>query len=127
MSNEWKAEAYATHARFVSDLGAPVLELLGPQSGERILDLGCGDGALTEKIAETGCTVVGVDASADMVRAARARGLDARVMDATRLSFNAEFNAVFSNAAMHWMKDQAAVVAGVGRALPSELAGLDGA
>ena len=117
MSNEWKAEAYATHARFVSDLGGPVLELLAPKSGERILDLGCGDGALTEKIVEAGCTVVGVDASEDMALAACARGIDARVMDATRLSFNAEFDAVFSNAAMHWMKDQSAVVAGVARAL----------
>ena len=119
MSNEWKAESYATHARFVSDLGSPVLELLAPQSGERILDFGCGDGALTEKIVEAGCTVVGVDASEDMVRAACARGLDARVMDATRLSFDREFDAAFSNAAMHWMKDQAAVVRGVERALRS--------
>ena len=117
MSNEWKADAYSTHARFVSDLGSPVLELLAPQDGERILDLGCGDGALTEKIVTAGCAVVGVDASEDMVRAACARGLDARVMDGTRLSFDREFDAAFSNAAMHWMKDQASVVRGVARAL----------
>jgi trans-aconitate methyltransferase len=119
LSNDWKAAAYATHARFVSDLGGPVLELLAPRSGERILDLGCGDGALTEKIVEVGCTVLGVDASEDMVRAARARGLDARVMDATRLSFDSEFDAAFSNAAMHWMKEQASVALGVARALRS--------
>jgi len=69
----WKAGRYATHARFVADLGAPVLDLLAPQAGERILDLGCGDGALTEKLAAL-CSVVGVDAAPDMIAAASARG-----------------------------------------------------
>jgi len=95
-----------------------VLDLLKPLRGERILDLGCGDGVLTEKIAEAGASVVGVDAGPDMVAAARKRGLDARVMDGLRLDFNAEFDAVFSNAALHWMKDDPdAVIAGVARAL----------
>jgi trans-aconitate methyltransferase len=113
----WSAATYAANARFVADLGAPVLDLLAPKQGERILDLGCGDGALTAALAATGATVVGVDGSADMVRAARARGLDARVMDGQRLAFDAEFDAVFSNAALHWMPDGAAVIAGVFRAL----------
>lgn len=117
MTNQWNAATYATHARFVSDLGNEVLNLLAPRSGERILDLACGDGALTEKIVEAGATVVGVDASEDMVRAARERGLDARVTDAAALGFEGEFDAVFSNAALHWMKDQAAVVGRVRRAL----------
>jgi trans-aconitate methyltransferase len=117
VSNQWNADTYATHARFVSELGGPVLDLLAPVPGERILDLGCGDGALTQKIAHAGAAVVGVDASDDMVSAARARGIDAQVLDATRLSFRQEFDAVFSNAAMHWMKDQAAVLRGVHRAL----------
>ena len=73
----WNADGYARHARFVSDLGAPVLALLAPQPGERILDLGCGDGALTQQIAAAGARVTGVDGSEDFVAAARDRGRDA--------------------------------------------------
>jgi trans-aconitate methyltransferase len=117
-AQEWDSLRYATNARFVSDLGQPVLDLLNPQPGERILDLGCGDGALTEKVAAAGAEVVGVDASADMVEAAKRRGLDARVMDAYALTFDHEFDAGFSNAAMHWMKrDPECVIHGVRRAL----------
>src|SRR5258706_6059855 len=100
----WDPEGYARHARFVSDLGQPVVELLDPQPGERILDLGCGDGALTEKLGALGATVVAVDASPEQVAAARARGLDARVADGEALLFEAEFEAVFSNAALDWME-----------------------
>jgi trans-aconitate methyltransferase len=113
----WSAERYAETAHFVPALGAPVLELLAPAKGERILDLGCGDGVLTEKIMAAGATVVAVDAGPDMVAAARARGIDARVMDGQKLTFINEFDAVFSNAALHWMRDQEAVLAGVHRAL----------
>ncbi len=113
----WDPDTYARNARFVSDLGAPVVELLAPRPGERILDLGCGDGVLTKKLAELGCEVVGVDASAAQVQAARRLGLDARVADGARLAFDAEFDAVFSNAAIHWMKPADDVIAGVWRAL----------
>ncbi|HEY1430809.1 MAG TPA: class I SAM-dependent methyltransferase [Stellaceae bacterium] len=113
----WSAERYAETARFVPALGTPVLELLAPTLGERILDLGCGDGALTERIVAAGTTVVAVDAGPDMIAAARARGLDARVMDGQELTFDNEFDAVFSNAALHWMRDQQAVLAGVHQAL----------
>jgi trans-aconitate methyltransferase len=117
-SQDWKADCYAQHAHFVPALGAPVLELLKPQPGERILDLGCGDGVLTEKIAAAGAIVVGVDAAADMIAAARMRGLDARVMEGGNLLFSDEFDGVFSNAALHWMKQERdAVIAGVYRAL----------
>lgn len=101
----WKAAEYAANAAFVPALGQPVLDLLQPQPGERILDLGCGDGVLTEKLALSGAEVVGVDSSADMVAAARQRGLDARVIDATQLTFQNEFDGVFSNAVLHWIKD----------------------
>jgi trans-aconitate methyltransferase len=113
----WSPDTYAANARFVADLGAPVFDLLAPRPGERILDLGCGDGALTQALGASGATVVGVDDSAYMVAAAKRRGLDARVMDGQRLRFDAEFDAVFSNAALHWMPDAGAVVAGVARAL----------
>jgi trans-aconitate methyltransferase len=117
-TQEWSSAGYAENARFVSDLGQPVLNLLSPQAGERILDLGCGDGALTEKIVAAGAQVLGVDASPDMVAAARRRGLNIRQADACQLSFNAEFDAVFSNAALHWMKpDPDAVIWGVFHAL----------
>ncbi|MGF1640237.1 MAG: class I SAM-dependent methyltransferase [Rhodospirillales bacterium] len=113
----WDTGRYARDARFVSDLGLPVVALLAPAPGERILDLGCGDGTLTEAIAAAGARVVGVDASSEMAAAARARGLEVRVLDAARLPFAAAFDAVFTNAALHWMGDLRPVVAGVRRAL----------
>src|SRR5512141_786925 len=116
-AEDWNPERYAANARFVADLGAPVANLLDPRPGERILDLGCGDGALTAKLAQSGASVVGVDASAPMVAAAQALGLDARVMSGDALTFGAEFDAVFSNAALHWMLDADAVIDGAFRAL----------
>jgi len=116
-SQEWNAVDYASNARFVSDLGEPVLDLLQARAGERILDLGCGDGALTERLSAQGVSVVGVDSAPQMVAAARARGLEVRLMDAQALSFEHEFDAVFSNAVLHWIPDFAPVLAGVRRAL----------
>jgi trans-aconitate methyltransferase len=116
-SQTWDPERYARNARFVADLGAPVVELLAPQPGERILDLGCGDGVLTAKLSAMGCEVIGVDASAAQIEAARKLGVDASVMDGENLAFNNEFDAVFSNAALHWMRNPDKVIAGVCRAL----------
>jgi trans-aconitate methyltransferase len=109
----WNSDTYAKNARFVTDLGAPVLALLDPKPGERILDLGCGDGVLTKRIADLGCTVVGVDSSPDFVASAKKLGLKIIERNACYLTFSPEFDAVFSNAAPHWMKDAGAVIAGV--------------
>ncbi len=113
----WNAAEYERNARFVTDLGAPVLQLLEPVRGERILDVGCGDGVLTRKIAETGCSVVGLDSSPDFCRAARALGLEVVESSADEMPFSGEFDAVFSNAALHWMKDAGRVVRSIARAL----------
>lgn len=113
----WDPERYARNARFVAELGAPVVDLLDPKEGERILDLGCGDGALTLELARRGATVVGIDSSAEQIEAAREAGLDAHVMDAAALSYVEEFDAVFSNAALHWIKNADGVITGVFQAL----------
>src|SRR5919109_429726 len=112
-TTSWNPQTYATNARFVSDLGEPLLQLLEPQLGDLILDLGCGDGALTEKIAGYGCAVVGVDSSFPQLKVAKDRGLKVAVMDGHQLSFRRQFDAVFSNAALHWMKQPELVVTGV--------------
>jgi SAM-dependent methyltransferase len=117
MTQSWSPADYQKHAAFVPALGAPMLGVLAPQAGERILDLGCGDGVLTAQIIESGAKVVGVDASPEMVAAARARGIDAHVVDASALPFASEFDAVFSNAVLHWVPDADAVLRGVSRAL----------
>lgn len=114
---KWDPSRYQANAGFVPKLGRPLLELAAPAAGERVLDLGCGDGVLTEEVVALGCTVTGVDFSADQIAAARQRGLDAHVMDGQKLIFENEFDLVLSNAAMHWMPDQAAVIDGAWRAL----------
>ncbi len=113
----WDPADYGRTARFVSDLGEPVLRLLAPRVGERILDLGCGDGALTQRLAATGACVVGIDPSAEFIAAAKALGLDVRLMAGEDLPFVSEYDAVFSNAAIHWIRGQDAMLAGVHRSL----------
>lgn len=121
VAQRWEPKAYAQNARFVTDLGSPVLDLLDPQPGERILDLGCGDGALTLKLVLHGCQVMGIDSSPEFIEAAQALGLDARLGDARALDFEFVFNAVFSNAVLHWVKagDADRMMAGVWRSLRS--------
>jgi SAM-dependent methyltransferase len=90
----------------VPELGAAALALLDPQWGEHILDVGCGDGTLTLKIKQAGADVVGIDNNLSMVAAAKAKGLDARLMDAADLKFGEAFDAAFSNATLHWVLDK---------------------
>ena len=105
-TSQWDAADYARSGGFVPALGQAALELLDPQPGEAILDVGCGDGTLTQAILERGASVVGIDNSLSMIGAARARGLDARLMDAAQLKFAEAFDAVFSNATLHWVLDK---------------------
>ncbi|MGZ8284265.1 MAG: class I SAM-dependent methyltransferase [Allosphingosinicella sp.] len=118
-SSQWSPTDYASNAAFVPALGAAALELLSPQAGELILDLGCGDGVLTQKIMDSGARVIGLDASEAMVEAAQGRGVDAFVADAQALDLEGQaarfgqFDAAFSNAALHWMLDPDAVASGL--------------
>ena len=105
-TSDWDAADYARVGGFVPALGQAALDLLDPQPGEHILDIGCGDGTLTLKIKEAGADVVGIDNNLSMVGAAKAKGLDVRLMDAAELKFDAAFDAAFSNATLHWVLDK---------------------
>jgi trans-aconitate methyltransferase len=109
-TSKWDAADYARVGGFVSELGQAALDLLDPRSGERILDIGCGEGSMTKKIIDRGATVLGVDSSPEMIAAARAKGVDAVLLPAEDMQFFAEFDAAFSNATLHWVlqKEQAA-------------------
>ena len=115
----WDPASYARNARFVSDLGSPVVDLLAPRPGERILDLGCGDGVLTKKLADLGCEVVAVDSSLPQVEAARKLGLNAHAISGEELQYQykEEFDAVFSNAVLHWIRRADLMLGGVYRSL----------
>jgi trans-aconitate methyltransferase len=117
MQQTWDATLYAGNGRFVAVMAQSLVEELRALPHERILDLGCGDGFLTRRIAESGAAVVGVDSSPEMIAAAKNLGVDARYASGDDLPFEQEFDAVFSNAALHWMNDQDAVLKGVYRAL----------
>ncbi len=116
---KWDSERYLNRHGFIIERGRALLDLLAPQTGERILDLGCGTGDIAQSIAERGARVVGVDASVDMIAAARSRfpALDFRVEDAAALPFEAEFDAVFSHAVLHWVTRADDAIRGMRRAL----------
>jgi len=115
----WNTSNYAHNGRFVATLASGVVALLAPRVAERILDAGCGDGVLTEQLAESGALIRGVDSSPTMVSAARERGLTIDQADLTNLPYLENFDAVFSNAALHWisLSRQPALLASVHRAL----------
>jgi len=116
-TNSWNAEKYRKHAGFISDLASPVVELLNLKEGEKILDLGCGDGILGLEIAKYKAEVIGMDLSENMVAKARENGLNARVMSVTDMPFNGEFDAVFSNAMLHWVNEPKLAVENIAKAL----------
>lgn len=113
----WSSDSYDTHARFVSDMAGAVVDWLDPQAGENILDLGCGDGVLTEQLVRAGANVIGVDMSENLLASARDKGLQVQQMDGEALTYDNQFDAVFSNAALHWMTNPQKVLSGVSKAL----------
>lgn len=113
----WNATEYKRHASFVASSAREVIELLDVQEGEKILDIGCGDGALTFEIQKRGGSVTGIDASSSMVASTKKRGIEAYVVDGHNIDYRNEFDAVFSNAALHWLTRPEKVIAGVYRAL----------
>ena len=105
-TSKWDPADSARVGGFVAELGQAALDLLDPQPGEHILDVGCGDGTLMVKIVERGATVTGIDNSLEMIGAAREKGLDARLMDVADMKFGESFDAAFSNATLHWVLDK---------------------
>jgi SAM-dependent methyltransferase len=118
-TSKWDPGDYARVGAFVAELGEAAFELLDPQPGERILDVGCGDGTLTQKIIERGSTVVGIDSSGGMVAAARAKGIDALLLAAEDMQFFSQFDAAFSNATLHWVLEKEQAARAIFRAIKS--------
>lgn len=113
----WDPRQYNNVADFVPKLGEPLIELLAPKASDRILDVGCGDGSLSEKLKPLCKELIGIDASEQMIEAAKIKGINAFVRDAHQLSYAQEFDAVFSNAALHWMKEPQKVMQNIHKAL----------
>ncbi len=118
-SGTWDAARYQDKHSFVWRYGANLLELLDPQPGERILDIGCGTGQLTAEIARSGAQVTGLDNSADMLSGARKNfpEISFVLADASGFDFPEPFDAVFSNAALHWVKNAEGAAGAIARAL----------
>jgi len=116
-TNQWNPKEYNKHTAFVSQLALPVVAFLNPQEGERILDAGCGDGTLAVEIEKYGAKVVGVDMSAKMVEACKTKEIEAYVASVTSLPYANEFDAVFSNATLHWVKDAKGAVENIAKSL----------
>ena len=115
----WNAELYQSSHSFIWQYGRDLLALLDAKPGERILDVGCGTGQLTDEIAQSGAEVVGIDSSPAMVATARQNFPQRRfeVADVTALAYDGEFDAAVSNAALHWVRDQRAAIASIAGAL----------
>lgn len=117
--NEWDPKSYDSKLAFVSEYGKNLIQLLGPKKHERILDLGCGTGDLTHQISQSGAIVTGIDYSPAMIEAAQTKypELSFQVSNGENFAVNLAYDAVFSNAALHWMKDAKAVIHSVHTAL----------
>lgn len=118
-ATRWDAGLYDDKHSFVWKMAEDLIGLLAAQAGEKILDLGCGTGHMAGKIAESGAQVTGVDRSEEMIRQARAAypAIRFEVADATKVPLDGAFDAVFSNATLHWIKEPERVVAEIARLL----------
>lgn len=118
----WEAEKYDGSMGFVSTFGMNVVEWLRPQAGERIVDFGCGTGDLAARIAANGAEVTGVDISPEMVERARNKypNISFECADGTSWRTLHPCDAVFSNAALHWMKDAEAAIKTIASCLRTE-------
>jgi len=119
---KWNAHLYDEKHDFVSKFGTSLVNLLAPKKNEHILDVGCGTGDLANDISAFGASVIGVDASATMILAAQQKypAITFQTMEATAMHFPQQFDAVFSNAALHWMKEPDVVIENVYGALKND-------
>ena len=118
--NKWNANNYKSHASFVSDLAIDLVELLNPKEDEEILDLGCGDGTLSLEIIKSKSKVIAVDLSSNMIKKAKLKGIEAYKMDVANLSYENKFDAVFSNAVLHWVKDKNKAISNIHKVLKTK-------
>ncbi len=118
-NNQWNPNTYNRHTAFVSQLALPVVDLLDPKDGEKILDVGCGEGTLAVEIERRGAKVVGIDMSAEMIEQCQAKGIEAYVGSVTNLPYDEEFDAIFSNATLHWVKDAKGAIQNIAKSLKS--------
>jgi trans-aconitate methyltransferase len=118
-TNQWNADLYDRKHSFVAEYGAALLDLLEPKPGEQILDLGCGTGTLTQQISDRGAQILGIDSAPSMIAQALQNypALSFRVADATNLPFVEQFDAIFSNAVLHWVKPPETAIANMWKAL----------
>src|SRR5688572_27496888 len=116
---DWDPDLYQSAHAFVWQRAADLIDILAPLPGERVLDLGCGTGQLTAQIADRGSRVLGIDRSPDMIAQARRNlpGLSFDVGDATSFTTDEPFDAVFSNATLHWVRPPEAAVERIRAAL----------
>jgi trans-aconitate 2-methyltransferase len=118
-AQKWDAELYEARHSFVWQYGAGLIDLLAPKPGERILDVGCGTGQLTKQIADAGASVVGIDSALEMIGQARQNypQLAFALCDCTQMKYCDEFDAIFSNAALHWVLQAEVAVRCMAKAL----------
>jgi len=118
-TNKWNPESYNKHTHFVSALALPVVDLLAPKKGEKILDVGCGEGTLAVEIQKRGAKVTGIDMSQEMVDFSKQKDIEAYVGSVTALPYTKQFDGVFSNAVLHWVKDARIAVQNIANVLKS--------